>query len=319
MTRPQPWHASAVAVLALWLVATACGRVEIVAADERTGDTAVQTLTVWSTTPHAVTVGWDAALLGDDVIGYLVQYDPDEARVRAGLGSAWDTEDDPNLAWRVAPYGAAVVQRTTVSELDPGVNYFFQLWAWRNSGEALAVAEVTATTAAAPVGASTIFSETETAAPGVYLLGFSDPALSGYAHTGSNALWFDATGDLVNATIGAMDIDVSGITDAAWPGAYLEFFVEVGEHRGRPFPQHYLEVKLLGASAEEFAYAYPAYVTLPARLGWHRVEVPLADFVGGTSGSLTAAILGGRITWLLIGAVWGRERRVWIDDIVIRY
>ncbi|MEK7704064.1 MAG: fibronectin type III domain-containing protein [Myxococcota bacterium] len=319
MSRSWTWYAVGALSLAMSAMSAACARTEVVATDERTGSSVSQTLTVWSETPHAVTLGWDAAPLGDDVVSYLVQYGADEEDVRAGLGSTWDIEDDPNLGWRVSPFGAAAVQRTTVSELDPGTSYFFQLWVWRDSGTAEPVAETHATTPPVPAGIINIFTETETQAPGVYLLGFSDPALSGYAHTGANALWFDATGDLVNATIGNMDIDVSAIDDATWANAYLELFVEVAAHHERPFPQPYLEVKLNGATAEEIFFAYPAYATVPTRLGWHRIEVPLSAFVGATSGALTPAVLGGRVTWMLIGAVWGRERRVWMDDIVIRY
>jgi hypothetical protein len=89
---------------------------------------------------------------------------------------------------------------------------------------------------------------------------------------------------------------------------------------GDATPVHHLELHLVGPSGTDFGYCDTDYATLPNRLGWNLVEVPLKALRNGCSGeSLTPAGLGGRLDGFTIGFESTTYRDMYFSDIAIRY
>ncbi len=273
-------------------------------------------LTVEARTPHSITWSWDAEALGPDVLSYHVRYAPTGTGFAGAGARLWTHVDDPNLGWRWSPYGPNLVHRTTVAELEPATAYRAELWAWFADGNASPVAAGEATTPTVPSGSIVVFDEVVPA--GAWLVDFQDPSTAGHAHSGSNALWLTTTGGWIGAHLGGLGLDITGVPATSWADAYLEFYVDIEAVNDDVTPVYYAEVRLT-APAVDFAYDYPQYGTLAARLGWQRVEVPLTAVNTGSGTPFSASSAGGVLDQFQLGAAWGFERRVWVDDVVVRF
>ncbi len=268
-------------------------------------------------TPRSITWRWDAGALGDDVNGYVVWYgsNPHDVVTRGGSADSWNVEDDANLGWRYSPYGAGLVERTTVTGLLPDTTYYVQLWAWFVGSDAQVVAEGTATTATEGQERIAIFDDTEP--PGAWRIDFEDPSTATQAYTGASALWLAAQGVWINGRLGGMSIDLSALTDDAWQRAYLEFYVRMQASDATSAPMPYAEVRLDNATTS-FVYGLPNYVTLPNRTAWHRVQLPLVAFKDEDT-ALSPASFGDTLTTFSLGGAWPEGFTLFVDDIAVVY
>ena len=276
----------------------------------------VLALSVEGQTPHSVTWSWDADALGPDVLSYHVRYAPEGTDLAGPDARLWTQVDDPNLGWRWSPYGPNLVYRTTVAALESATSYRVELWAWFADGTASPVAAGEATTFAVPSGSIVMFDEVVPA--GGWLIDFQDPTTSGHAHSGTNALWVTTTGSWIGTHLGGLAIDITGVPTARWGDAYIEFYVDIEAVNDDVEPVYYAEVQL-SSGAASFAYNYPQYIALAARSGWQRIEVPLASINTGAGTPFSSDSAGGVLDQFQIGAAWASNRRVWVDDVVIRY
>ncbi len=281
-------------------------------------------LAVEFATPESISWSWDAAALGPDVHGYVLWYGTEEAEVRLQRGgaSAWDVSDDPNLGWGESPFGPGIVRGTTVTGLAPNTLYHAELWAHFESGTSARVAAGSGRTGVAPANRLAIFDDTFPVSSWQQCV-----VVGPSVQDASNAVMIkDAitdpgcTDDWVNLKIGTMRFDVSGLSDRQWREAYLEARIDVRTDSGEPVPIYYLEAQVQDeAVGRIFGFSLPRYVALPARSGWHTVQIPLGLMRDDQGQPPSAATFGSSFDWLQIGADWGVALAVEVDTVALVY
>lgn len=275
-------------------------------------------------TPESITWRWDAAALPADVAGYMLWLAPSRAQLESGVARVWGADDDANLAWRISPFGPNLVARTTVRGLSPTTAYSAWLWTWDEQGESRVVAEGTGTTAAAATQAVAIFQETEHTGPGVWF-DTEDPTTAARSHTGSAALWIDTCAEVagactrggwINMQLGGLSLDLSALTADERSRAFVEAYLSVVPRVATPAPIHYLELSL-GTGAG--VYFHAPYATLVATTSWQQVQVPFSQFLDDQEAAASVAFASEPLDGVLVGAVWGADADVYVDDVVLRY
>lgn len=308
-----------VRVLLLSLYVTACSDTLVVAVVTDAGggpedvsqSIAPLTLTAGFVTPHAINWTWDAEALGNDVCGYTVRFDTDADALQLGAGDIWGVDDDPNLGWRISPFGPNLVHSTTVAALQPNTTYYAVLIAHRTSGSATIVAIGNAQTAAVGQNSVAIFNETLPVGTRQW---FSDE-LSDHAHTGAAALTFNGDGAWTSARLRDMALDISAIPEAAWAHAYLEIYVDMSILHERAYPLHFIFLGLTNSAGDSFGFEY---ATTPNETGWHRLQVPLSALTNDGS-AMTRTTFGATVTEFTFACESPPYRDVFLDDIAIWY
>lgn len=265
-------------------------------------------------TTNSITWTWPAEALEGEVMGYNLRFSTDVELVRSGGGDEWGATDDGNLAYRVSPHGPGTVNRTTVTGLGAATTYHARLYAHFSGVGPVAVAEGSGATLPEPAGRLVIFEE-ELPAEAVRV-NFQPPETAGHALEGTRALWLYAEGGAWQESIvRELGINVEEIGAERWELGFLEYYVDL-DFAGETLPVYFIETSLGGALAHTFVHEYTA---LPARAGWHRVQIPLRALLSEGAAPCTVAGLGGLVDSLGLAAAWPNDSVVFVDEISIRY